>query len=310
MASRRLEIVPLPIRLIRAPVASRDLGLIPSNGHDGSGAREVHSRAPGVAPSVGDVILLCGAAARIDFYVDPDPNSQLLMALFLAAAYTAGIHHRRLSLVHGPLRWGHIDAETAPGEVAPPVPVAEEHLAAAAAVWSTYCAPNPEAWLALTDQNVRLFPFMKDTVEALLDDLPRRDTGLGSCERLALSSLNTEGSPVMEVVAAFYREPARLIDLPQIVALLSSLASGSTPLIDGLEGRLGADDFCVDAQAWDRFRASRVRLTDAGLKVRAGELDLVEAHGINRWWGGTRLTRQNCWRWDHRTGTLTPPTKG
>ena len=51
-----------------------------------------------------------------------------------------------------------------------------------------------------------------------------------------------------------------LIALPQMVRLLSSLASGAVPLIEGLNGRLGEDDFIDDADA-----CSKVCSGDGGL---------------------------------------------
>lgn len=302
-SSPRPEIVPLSARLIRAPVASAQPkpGLPPGGGKP--------SLPPAVEPDIAGVLSRLGEVERCELYIDPDSNSQLLMTLLLTRALTAGVDHRRLFLVHAPARWGQVDANTPPERVALPMQVEERHLRAAASFWSAYCAPTPEAWLGLRQRDMALFPFLENARDALLDDLPRRDTGLGACERLALTTIGIEGATVNELFGAFYREPARLIDLPQIVSLLSSLASGAAPLIDGLEGRLGADDFFEDADAWDRFRDSHLRLTDVGHKILAGELDFVEAHGIDRWWGGTRLTGHKCWRWDHRTRSLTHPAE-
>ncbi|MCJ7995422.1 hypothetical protein J5N58_14645 [Rhizobium cremeum] len=302
-SSPRPEIVPLPARLIRAPIASAQ----PKHGLPPGGGKT--SLPPAVEPDIAGVFSRLGEVERCEFYIDPDPNSQLLMTLLLTRALAAGIDHRRLFLVHASARWGQVDASTLPERVASPTQVEERHLSAAASFWSAYCAPTPEAWLGLRHQDMALFPFLENARDALLDDLPRRDTGLGACERLALETIGIEGAKVNELFGAFYREPARLIDLPQIVSLLSSLASGAAPLIDGLEGRLGADDFFEDADAWDRFRESRVRLTDVGHKILAGELDFVETHGIDRWWGGTRLTGRKCWRWDHRTRSLAHPAE-
>jgi hypothetical protein len=40
----------------------------------------------------------------------------------------------------------------------------------------------------------------------------------------------------------------------------------------------------------------RVRITDLGRRVLAGELDRVDVAGLDRWLGGTHLTPSNVWR--------------
>jgi hypothetical protein len=303
----RPEIIPLLARLIRWPITGVDMkfDLVNGAGHGEDRPRDRSPLLPGVEPGFARVLSRCGEADRVEFYVDPDPNSQLLMTLLLTQALAAGIDNRKLFLVHGPVRWGMVDAAVPSSRIASPIQVEAQHLKTAASVWSAYCAPTPERWLGLRQQDIALFPFLKAAKEALLDDLPRRDTGLGACERLALRSIGADGTTVNEVVGAFYREPTRLIDLPQIVALLSSLADDRAPLIDGLQGRLGPDDFYEDIDAWDAFRSSHVRLTEAGNEVLAGELDFIKVHGIDRWWGGTHLTGPMCWQWDPEMRTLT-----
>ncbi len=117
----RPEIVPLPLRLIRTPLASGVVKLDEAR-----------------------ILSRLDAADRSEIYVDPDPNSQLLMTLLLAKAHAAGLDGRKIHLRHGPLPWGHVDAGTLPDTVALAVEVTEAHLAAATAIWSAYAAPSPE----------------------------------------------------------------------------------------------------------------------------------------------------------------------
>ena len=280
----RPEIVSLQLRLIRTPLASQVMKLDEAR-----------------------VLSRLGAADRCEIYVDPDPNSQLLMTLLLAKAHAAGLDCRKIHLRHGPLRWGHVDASTPPDTVALPVKVADTHMAAATAIWSAYSAPTPEDWLNLSHEVLTRFPGMHRTREALLDDLPRHDTGLGACERLVLESVGAGHCRVGDIVGVFAQSPSQLIALPQIVALLSSLASGAAPLIEGLNGRLGEDNFADDADAWDAFRDSQLRLTALGRIALGGEADVVEVRGIDRWWGGTQLKGNTCWRWDDGARVLIPP---
>jgi len=280
------QIVSLPLRLIRTPLASK-----------------------GAKLDEACVLSRLDAADRAEIYVDPDPNSQLLMALLLTRANAAGLDGRKIHLRHGPLRWGHVDAGTPPDTVALSVEADGEHMAAASAIWSAYAAPSPEAWFRLSPEILADFPVMHQAWDALLNDLPRADTGLGACEHLVLESIVAGPRRVGDIAGVFAQYPSPLIALPQIVALLSSLASGAAPLIEGLNGRLGEDDFADDADAWDAFRDSQLGLTALGRSVLAGETDIVEVRGINRWWGGTQLKGHTCWRWDNRSRILIPPAR-
>jgi len=55
------------------------------------------------------------------------------------------------------------------------------------------------------------------------------------------------------------------------------------------------------------FLATRLRLTRDGRALLAGELDRVEATGIDRWVGGTHLRPGDVWRWDTRVRALRAP---
>ena len=285
-SASRPEIVSLPLRLIRTPLASEVMKLDEAR-----------------------VLSRLDASERCEIYVDPDPNSQLLMTLLLTRAHAAGLDCRKFHLLHGPMRWGHVDADTPPDTVASPVEVADAHMAAATAIWSAYSAPTPLAWLNLSHEVLAHFPGMHRTWEALLDDLPHPHTGLGACDHLVLESIGAGECRVGDILGVFAESPSPLIALPQIVALLSFLASGAAPLIEGLNGRLGKDDFGDDADAWDAFRDSHLRLTALGRSVLAGERDVVDVRGIDQWWGGTRLKGHTCWRWDDGARALIPPAR-
>ena len=106
------QIVSLPLRLIRTPLASEAAKL-----------------------DEACVLSRLDAADRAEIYVDPDPNSQLLMALLLTRAYAARLDGGKIHLRHGPLRWAHVDAGTPPDSVALPVEADGAHLAAATAIF-------------------------------------------------------------------------------------------------------------------------------------------------------------------------------
>ena len=55
-------------------------------------------------------------------------------------------------------------------------------------------------------------------------------------------------------------------------------------------------------------RATRLRLTDTGARVLAGDADHVTLNGIDRWIGGVHLRGRHVrWRWDDGTETIAGP---
>ena len=52
------------------------------------------------------------------------------------------------------------------------------------------------------------------------------------------------------------------------------------------------------------LRGIPVRLTRAGHQLFYGELDWVEANGVDRWLGGVHLNGMTPWRWDEAKGRL------
>jgi hypothetical protein len=51
----------------------------------------------------------------------------------------------------------------------------------------------------------------------------------------------------------------------------------------------------------------RLSLTELGQVVLAGCDDLSRHNPISRWWGGTKLTNDNLWRWDPAKRALIAP---
>ncbi|MCZ7866345.1 MULTISPECIES: hypothetical protein [Agrobacterium] len=290
------KIIPLPVSLIRAPVVGSNLGDINSE-----------QVLTSLTQKMEEVLQYWRDADQVELYIDPDSNSQLLMVYLLSQALTTDIDHTNLSIFQGVTPWGQQSPQTQSSSGATLISVENQHLTAAAAIWLAYSASTPHAWLHLSIDELRHFPFMTRTREALLDDLPSAQTGLGACERLVLNTLATGGCTVGEIARNCADDPLPLLELPSIIDLITNLASGASPLIAGLKGRLRSTDFFNDAHAWDRYAGSHLRLTADGHKINVGEIDFIETCGVDRWWGGTRLVGQTSWRWEKQARALIPP---
>jgi len=87
---------------------------------------------------------------------------------------------------------------------------------------------------------------------------------------------------------------------------LARLARGQRPLVSTAGGApIPEPPPRGDTPA---FVQTRFQLTDHGRAVLDGELDWVEAVGLDRWVGGTRLRPENDWRWSSRERELRAPS--
>ena len=188
------------------------------------------------------------------------------------------------------------------------VPIHDDHLEIASAAWAAWRASTPTAWSDLLAQDLGALPQLRNTVMALLEELPMRTTGLGATEMRLL-----------ELLAAGYLHPydlfpghgkpneRRTYGYWEVGELLDGLARGPAPVVSGLAEGPFDDALHDDKDRHERYRQSRLLLTDLGKAVLAQSDDFSRHNPIHRWWGGTHLTNDNLWRWDPANRTLVAP---
>ena len=89
--------------------------------------------------------------------------------------------------------------------------------------------------------------------------------------------------------------------------MLDELAHCDVPLVAGLEEgpfNLALHD---DNARLQRYRSSLLSLSELGKALVEGREDNARHNKIDRWWGGTKLTNDQLWRWDRRTSALIAP---
>ncbi len=93
----------------------------------------------------------------------------------------------------------------------------------------------------------------------------------------------------------------------EVGALLDGLARCGVPAVSGLEEGPFSPEMHDDAGRHQRYKQSRLSLTEFGKAVLAGEDDFYRHNPIKRWWGGTHLTSERLWRRDAATRSLVAP---
>ena len=188
------------------------------------------------------------------------------------------------------------------------VPIHNDHLEIARAAWAAWRAPTPAAWFDLLAQDLSAVPQLRNTVIALLEELPMRSSGLGATEMRMLQLL-AEGHVHPYDLFPGHEKPneRRTYGYWEVGELLDGLARCPAPAVSGLvEGPF--DDALHDStHRHDRYRNSRLSLTDLGKAILAQADDFSRHNPIHRWWGGTELTNDRLWRWDPDSRTLIAP---
>jgi hypothetical protein len=268
-----------------------------------SGAQFEEARKQGLG-----LIEFCERFETIELWVDPDPNAQLQLVWLLDHMRPHGHVVSRSSLVqtdtgignHPPADWAR--------QQPPAIPINAGHLQTAGAAWSAWRAPTPVAWFDLLARDLSALPQLRNTVVALLEELPGRANGLGTTEMRML-----------ELVAAGHVHPPDLFPGHQkpndrrtlgywaVGELLDGLAHCPAPAIAGLDE--GPFDIGLhDAkERYDRYKNSRLSLTALGKALLAQADDFSAHNPVHRRWGGTELTDDRLWRWDPASRSLIAP---
>jgi len=259
---------------------------------------------------IDDVALneFCERFDTIELWADPQPNAQLQLAWLLDQLHQHGDVVAKSALVQTDIRIASISPEEWGLRRSRTVPIHTDHLEIARDAWAAWRAPTPEAWFKLLAQDLSALPQLRNTVLALLEELPMRNTGVGATE-----------TRILELVAAGHAHPfdlfpghekpneCRTYGYWEVGELLDGLARCPKPAITGLTEGPFDDALHEDSNRHDHYRNSKLSLTELGKSLLARSDDFRRHNPIQRWWGGTELTNGRLWRWDPENRRLVAP---
>jgi hypothetical protein len=254
------------------------------------------------------LIEFCERFDTIELWADPEPNAQLQLVWLLDHIRPHAHVVSRSTLVQTDARIGDQSPSHWPKLRLTAVPIHNDHLEAASAAWSSWRAPTPVAWFDLLARDLSALPQLRNTVIALLEELPARATGLGATEMRML-----------ELLAAGRVHPADLFPGQQkpndrrtfgywvVGELLNGLAHCPVPAVAGLDEGPFDDELHEAKERHDRYKNSQLSLTGLGKAILAQADDFSRHNPMHRWWGGTELTNDRLWRWDPLERALVAP---
>ncbi|WP_236000090.1 hypothetical protein [Bradyrhizobium uaiense] len=254
------------------------------------------------------LIEFCERFDAVELWVDPDPNShlQLIWLLDYLRRYTNVTS--RLAI----LQTDHIIGARQPVDLAAwqrhLAPVRDHHLQTASDAWSAWGASTPELWFNLLDQGLGALPQLRNSVVALLEELPSHGSALGATEMQMLELLSAAHVHPYDLFPVQEKPNERqTFGYWEIGALLDGLARCPVPAIGGLDE--GPFDLAMheDPDRHQRYKRSRLALTGLGQAIVDGAADFSQYNPVHRWWGGTELTNDRLWRWDVESRSLVAP---
>jgi hypothetical protein len=172
----------------------------------------------------------------------------------------------------------------------------------AAAAWAAFTSPDPMPLDALRAELIDLV-YLPAALTRHLQEFPSIHTGLSRFEGQLLTAL-AEGP--LDLLAAYHeahhdREDAIFMGDAVFAWHVARLGVGERPLVARLDGRRFVAPRDPDPSYWEQS----IVLTRLGERVLAGQVDRVEAVGVDRWLGGVHLQGRHApWRWDERQRRL------
>lgn len=244
------------------------------------------------------LIEVCARCDTVELWMETEPNAQLVLIWLLDYL---GLQAKAPNII---LR--HVDAslgEMEPARLAglkfPGVAVNDRHLEIAHLAWQAFRSPTPHAWFDLLSKDLSALPQLRRCVWEMLEELPGRTTGLGASELRILELVSAGYAHPFEVFP-HYRErfQRRVVGYWEAGALLDGLALAPSPAVSGLAEWPFTLEMHNEAARYARYKESMLSLTEFGKAILAHEADFSRHNPIDRWWGGTRLTNDNLWRWN------------
>lgn len=158
--------------------------------------------------------------------------------------------------------------------------VAPGQKSVARQAWQAFSSPDPRNIEQFLGTDSSVLPLVAPALRAHLERFPSTANGLGIVAQKTLEVLNEQPLP-------FHKLFGRVTGTPELfrhgmgdttlLFYLDTLLSGPSPLVT--EER----DF---------------EITATGREVLENKADAVDLNGIDLWYGGVHLTRDNLFRWD------------
>jgi hypothetical protein len=254
---------------------------------------------------------LCTGFETVELWIDPTVNDQLELIWLLDYLRRQNAVPPRLLLRPTDAYIGTASVPELVALTPPTIPIAGTQIEIASRAWAAYRAPTPRGWADLLGEDLSPLPRLREAVLKLLAELPAIGTGLGATE-MGLLELIYPAPPrrisvIINTMVYFGGMLRGVFNYWETAALLEPLAFGPLPALSGPDPELQTVAPGNFRRRDELHKASRAVLTPLGEAILIGREDFSRHNPVHRWWGGTKLTNANLWRWDAVANALIAP---
>ncbi len=175
--------------------------------------------------------------------------------------------------------------------------VAPEQFKLAQEAWLAFRQSTPESIVALLGKDLSALPFLKPSVQRMLEELPSISSGISRTEKQILTLVDESVSETRKLFHASQEmEEAPFMGDWSFFDRLMGLSHCKEPLVSGLEN-FSLNGY-KDEKTRRAFLTTKLKLTEFGKAVRLGTENHARQNDIHFWWGGTEISATNLWCWD------------
>jgi len=264
------------------------------------------ARARELGPSRPGLIAMVEDFDAVELWIDPVPNAQLVLLELLDFLRPHREIVQKLVLRHANSRIAVRGVEDIAAWRPPAEQVDLHHLEIASLAWDAFRQGTPEAWYALLTEDLGALPCLHQTVLKLLEELPAVGTALGATEWALLKEISPGNVGPFDVFPG--GGIPDVYDYWEIGASLDHLAHCAIPVVAGLDA--GPFDMVLhdDRDRCQRYKNCKLALSELGRALVEDRADFSRFNPVHRWWGGTELSNDHLWRWDHANSALISPS--
>ncbi len=173
--------------------------------------------------------------------------------------------------------------------------VTAQHYALAQQAWSAFASNTPLQWAEMLNVNTDQLPYLQGAIERMLQEYPDPVYGLSRTQQTILTLLKVTPMTGGQLFGEYQlTEQRRFMGDSSFWSILHELASSQLPLI------VIDDGVALDISDPKQM----IALSEQGRSFGNQQINWLQYHSIDRWIGGTHLSKDDYWTWDREEKRL------
>ena len=164
-------------------------------------------------------------------------------------------------------------------------PIKERHFRLAKKAWSALSDISPHSLFSLLNQETSSLPFLKNTIQRLLEEYPNTMNGLSRTAHQALLTISKGQKRQKQDI------------------FIESQKQEQQPFIADIIFWKILDDF-IEYKLIIQKKSNNLYITDLGKDVLIGKKNWITIKTIEHWIGGVHLSNDNLWCWNIQKKTI------